>query len=595
MSANVKLESADLAEGRWEELRLVQEHYKDFLDFLLDVMELLGFSTTDIQEDIGGYMVYGPQQIMVQAQRSQAKTTIAAAYAVWCLIHSPTHRVLIVSAGGTQANEISTLIIRIIMHMDVLECMRPDRQAGDRASTEAFDLHHSLKGVEKSPSVACVGITANLQGKRADLLIADDVESAKNSLTQHMRALLSDLTKDFVSICVGRIIWLGTPQTGDSIYNALPARGVAVRIWPGRYPTPEQMKNYGDYLAPLLQRRIAADPSLQTGGGVLGNQGKPIDPVLLGEDKLQQKELNQGEAYFQLQHMLNTQLTDAARFPLKPEKLVVLSAGEKLAPSMVTRSVTNAVRELVIGDFPFKLALPHSVSPELLKYEKVWATVDPAAGGLNGDETAYAVGGFLNGNVYLFAVGAVKGGYDDDKMAALADKLLRWPIQGITIEKNMGYGAFTHVFATKLAAKCVELGIPQPALEDELVSGMKEARIIETLEPVMGRGSLIVCESAIEEDKDCCRGYAAAQQKFYSFFYQLAKMQKVRGACIHDDRADAVEALVRKFQKLLQADQAKATEKQREAAMKEALHKAMPKLYQKVNSTATPITSYFRK
>src|SRR5699024_7877706 len=138
--------------------------------------------------DMGDYLQHGPHYLMIQAQRGQAKTTITAAFAVWCLIHNPAERIIVVSAGGTQANEISTLIVRIITRMDELECLRPDRTAGDRTSVESFDIHHSLKGLfDKSPSVACMGITANLQGKRASILIADDVESAKNSLTEHQR------------------------------------------------------------------------------------------------------------------------------------------------------------------------------------------------------------------------------------------------------------------------------------------------------------------------------------------------------------------------------------------------------------------------
>jgi len=588
-------ESIEDAQFRWDELHMLQEHYRDFLTFLEDVMEMLGFSVTDIQADIAGFMVYGPKWLMVQAQRSQAKTTIAAAYSVWCLIHSPAHRVLIVSAGGTQANEISTLIVRIIMTMDVLECMRPDKLAGDRTSTEAFDVHHSLKGVDKSPSVACVGIGANLQGKRADLLIADDVESAKNSLTQHMRAQLLDLTKDFVSIALGRIIWLGTPQSGDSIYNTLPARGVTVRIWPGRYPTEEQLKNYGDHLAPLLMERIKRDPTLQKGGGLLGTQGKPIDPALLDEEKLQAKELNQGEAYFQLQHMLNTRLTDAQRYPLKPEKLVLVDVNHILAPVQVIRSVSGAVKDMMAGDFPYKVSLPHSVSPEMAKYELVWAYIDPAAGGANADETAYTVGAFLNGNVYLLAVGAVAGGYDDSKLTELADKLLRFPIAGVTIEKNLGYGAFTHIFTTVLVRKATEKGVPVPSIEDDLVTGMKEARIIETLEPVMGRGSLIVTSEALEEDRLCCARYPSAERQLYSFVYQLAKMQKVRGALVHDDRADAVEGLVRRFQKLLVADQDKQAEAHRAAALQEAIHRAMPKVFTKRPIGVNANSRYFNR
>jgi hypothetical protein len=588
-------ESAHLAELRWAELRLLQDHYREFLPFLVDVMELLGFGVTDIQADIAGFMAYGPQWLMVQAQRSQAKTTIAAAYCVWCLIHSPAHRILVVSAGGTQASEISTLIVRLVMNMPELECMRPDQSAGDKASVEHFDVHHSLKGTDKSPSVACVGITANLQGKRADLLLADDVESAKNSQTAHMREQLDQFTRDFASIVqTGRVLWLGTPQSNESIYNSLPARGVTVRIWPGRYPTDKQMENYGERLAPLLRNRLLADPTLATGGGLLGNQGKPTDPELLGEELLQQKELNQGEAYFQLQHMLNTRLTDALRYPLKVEKLVLLAVGATMAPLSVVRSMVGAAFDKIVGTFSYKLAQTHSVSDSVKQYDLLWAAVDPAAGGLNGDETAFAIGGFLNGNVYLLSVGAVPGGYDDTKMETLADYLLRYNISGVTIEKNLGYGAFSHIFTPVLTRRAAAMGRPCPAIEDDLVTGMKEARIIETLGPVIGRGSLIVTPDAVEDDLACCKMHPQ-NPHFYSFFYQLAKMQRLRNAVPHDDRVDAVEALVRRFQKLLAVNQEDQTRAVKEAALKEAIHRAMPKVFAKALRSVSLNSNYFKR
>ncbi len=210
---------------------------------------------------------------------------------------------------------------------------------------EAFDVHYTLKGIDKSPSVKCMGITANLQGNRADILLADDVESMKNSMTATMRAQLLERTLDFSSICTsGRIIWLGTPQSRDSIYNTLPGCGVVVRIWPGRYPTEEQESVYGGSLAPLLQRRMAADPSLRTGGGLDGKQGQPIegrDSGYLDEHTLQRKELDQGASWFQLQHMLNTSLSDALRYPLKLSQLMLMSVRNK-APMIVERAVESS-------------------------------------------------------------------------------------------------------------------------------------------------------------------------------------------------------------------------------------------------------------
>ncbi|QXP44056.1 terminase large subunit, partial [Stappia phage SI01] len=351
-------ETIEQALERWHELELLQKHYAKFEDFLRDVIEdLLGFTCTDLQQDIGEYIAHGPHYRMVQAQRGQAKTTIAAAYAVWRLIHDPKTRVLIISAGDTQATEIANWIIQIINNMEELACMRPDRANGDRSSVEAFDVHYSLKGAEKSPSVACIGITSNMQGKRADLLIADDVESQKNSATQVQRDRILLLSKDFTSIVQkGEILYLGTPQSIDSIYNGLPGRGYDIRIWPGRFPTPAERKSYGGHLAPYVSERLDADPALATGGGPLGDRGQPTDPVLLDDAALSKKELDQGSAYFQLQHMLNTSLSDAERFPLKLANLRITAFDRenKLAPMQIAHARTDRNRILPPLGWPIK-------------------------------------------------------------------------------------------------------------------------------------------------------------------------------------------------------------------------------------------------
>ena len=555
-------ETAVNAAIRWQKLELLQGHYSEFIPFLRDTMALLGFNTSEIQDDIGKFIAYGPDYQMVQAQRSQAKTTISAAFAIWDLIHNPHHRVLIMSAGGSQASDISTLIVRIIMSMDVLECLRPDTTNGDRSSVEAFDVHYTLKGIDKSPSVKCMGITANLQGNRADILLADDVESMKNSMTATMRAQLLERTLDFSSICTsGRIIWLGTPQSKDSIYNTLPGRGVVVRIWPGRYPTEEQESVYGAALAPLLQRRMKADPSLRTGGGLDGKQGQPIEGAesgYLDEHTLQRKELDQGPSWFQLQHMLNTSLADSLRYPLKLERLVLMDVITK-APMTVDRAVdASRIVQKRVHEFGFSVSLPHSVSTELKPFEGVMCYIDPAGGGLNADETAYAVTGFLNGNVYALEVGGIPGGYGIEHLTELAERIAKWEPHTVVIEKNMGFGAFREVFFPVLA------NLHKCAVEDDYVTGQKEKRIISTLEPVIGRGALIINETVIERDVSDCARYAARDRLTYSLFYQMAKITIDRGSLVHDDRLDALEGAVRYWQDKLAIDQQESVARQRE-------------------------------
>ena len=193
----------------------------NFKEFAELGMLYLGFKLSEIQADIAEYMQAGQAKRMVQAQRGQAKSTLAALYCIWRLILNPSARILIVSGGERQASDVALLIIRIIQNWSILCWLRPDTAKGDRTSVSAFDVHYSLKGIDKSASVSCVGITANLQGMRADFILADDIETQRNSMTQTERDKLLLLTKEFAAICIsGEIMYLGTPQTKDSVYRS---------------------------------------------------------------------------------------------------------------------------------------------------------------------------------------------------------------------------------------------------------------------------------------------------------------------------------------------------------------------------------------
>ena len=526
------------AEQRWADLEALQEYYKDFITFLRDVMvDLMGFDCSDIQEDIAAFLAEEDQYKMVQAQRGQAKTTITACYAVWRLIHDPRTRTLIVSAGSDLAVEIANWVIQIIMQMPELECLRPDVNSGDRSSVKAFDVHHVLKGAEKSPSIACIGITSNIQGRRADILIADDIESQKNAQTALQRERLMMLTKDFSSICMnGDIIYLGTPQHIDSVYNSLPGRGFKIRIWPGRYPTPEEMPNYNGMLAPLLLSRIERDPGLQTGGGPLGDRGKPIDPLLLGEDKLTKKEIDQGPEYFQLQHMLDTKLVDADRYPLKLSNLVFMDVSRTRTPVTVDLFKSKeAMIQPPIG-FPILDPMYQSLhhSDEFGDFQGCHMYVDPAGGGANGDELAYAVTKFIAGYIYLVDIGGIPGGYSDRELDFMTNVAETWKPNQIDIEENFGNGAFRQIWTPKLLAK------HKCGIGEVWESGQKELRIIDILEPVIASNRLIVDKSLLEKDWNSTQKYSGQKRSLYSLFFQIARITRDRGAMAHDDSLDAI-------------------------------------------------------
>lgn len=537
-----------LLEERLECLLELQETYPDFISFAEDFMVFIGFELTDIQEDIALFMQNGGDLLQVQAQRGEAKSTIAIAYCIWALIHDPTLRVIIASASAEVAEQMTYMAKSVVDNWDVLECLRPDRSENDRVSSRNFDMPFDLKGVDKSPSVSAVGATSSLQGRRADLIIADDIESSKNSRTPATREGVELTMADFLSICkYGKIIYLGTPQSVDSVYNSLPSKGFRVRIWTGRYPTVDQLDKYRGLLAPLLLERIAGDSSLQTGGGIDGTQGQPTDPLLGSEAELQRIELGQGYAYFQLQHMLNTEALDSSRFPLHPRKVISM-AMTNLFPTQVALDPTRSTTE-ALDSFVFELGLP-SISPDVTFEELsgICMYIDPAGGGQNGDETGYSVGGFLNGYLFVLDIGGIDGGYAMDNLNELAKIAKKWNVNTVKIEKNFGFGAFKEVF-TPVLLKEHRCGI-----EEDYVTGQKEVRIIDTLEPIIGRGSLIINSEIVRAARESMSKHTSNDRLSYSFFHQLAKITRAKGALIHDDRLDSLAGLATHFLAALEVD-----------------------------------------
>lgn len=546
---------------RFAHAQLIAEQYADFRDFADDGMAFLGFPLTPMQGDIAEYMEHGPRLRMVMAQRGEAKSTLAALYAVWRIIQRNSCRVLIVSGGERQASEVATLVIRLIMQWDILEYLRPDRNAGDRSSVEAFDVHHSLKGLDKSPSVACVGITANLPGKRADLLIADDIETTKNGMSATQRAQLLHVTKEFSSICThGDILYLGTPQTKDSVYNSLQGRGFAVRIWPGRYPNSEEIERYGDRLAPFVSDRLREDPSLGTGGGVDGTRGKPSDPYRFDEEALQEKELDQGPEGFSLQFMLDTTLSDEARQQLRLHDFLVANFDWDRVPEVLGFLAGAKHRVDLPRDFP----LPNAVMYHPVPVQCDWVVpgmrmmyIDPAGGGA--DEIGYGISTAVGPYVHVLDVGGLKGGFTGNNPDILCNLISHYGVTLVQVESNMGHG----LFEINLRAELEKRGLGTVGVVGEYSTGQKERRIIDSLVSAAQRHRIVLHKDVFESDTRCGKQHAMDKRSNYSVFWQISAITTDRNSLPHDDRIEALAGCVRYWKQVLTMDENKAAEKRK--------------------------------
>jgi hypothetical protein len=564
------------AKARFAQAAILAEQYADFRDFAVDGMAFLGFDTTEMQEDIAEYMQNGPRLRMVMAQRGEAKSTLAALYAVWRIIQRPSTRVLIVSAGEGQASEVATLVVRLIQTWDILECFRPDRMQGDRTSTLAFDVHYTLKGLDKSPSVACAGITSNLPGKRADLLIPDDIESNKNGLSATQRSQLMHLSKEFSSICThGDILYLGTPQSKDSIYNTLQGRGFEIRIWPGRYPTEEEEERYAGRLAPYVVQHMQAHPALRTGGGITGLRGQPTDPGRYTDADLVEKELDKGPEDFQLQYMLDTSLVDAMRQQLRLSDLVVANFSPELLPEIIAWQAA-AKYEVELGpDFPIPMAKMYYAVPTESTFvapKDVFMFLDPAGGGA--DEIGVGVACALGPYIHVLDVAGLRGGLNPENEEELCAIIRRNKVSRIRVESNMGHGLF-EINLRAILNKHDDLKTVAQAVTGEYSTGQKEKRIIDSLVSAMQRHRVVMHRQVFESDARYGKKHGHEARTGFSLWYQMANITTDRGSLPHDDRLEAVAGAVREFKFVLDQDEHKAAAARALAAHTEFMNDPM--------------------
>lgn len=508
---------------------------------------------TPVQNDIGYYLQNSPKRCIVQAFRGVGKSYVTSAYVIWELLRDPQKKILVVSASKERADSFSIFVKKLINEVPILTHLKP--KENQRDSNIAFDVGPSQP--DHSPSVRSVGITGQLTGSRADVIVADDCETPGNSATQMMRDKLSELVKEFDSVLkplpTSKIIYLGTPQQEMSLYNQLAERGYETRIWPALYPELNKIESYRGRLAPWITQRIEQNNSIV---------GTPTDPLRFSEEDLMERRASYGRAGFALQFQLDTSLSDADRYPLKVQDLVI----QNLNPLMAHLKVAwAAAPELCVNDLP-NVALtgdryyrPMWHSDDMSEYTGAVMSIDPSGRGK--DETGFAVVKALAGNLFLTDAGGLTGGYELETLEALAHVAKRNQVKYIIIEANFGDGMFTQLL------KPVLQRIYPCTVEEVKHSTQKEARIIDTLEPVMSTHRLIVDQRVIQRDFD------TAKDVKYSLFYQMTRLTRDRGALIHDDRLDALAIAVAYWTESMARDNNKAADDIKSIALDKELKK----------------------
>ena len=501
------------------------EKLKDFRNFLFIVWKHLNLpDPTPVQYDMAEFIQNCPRRSIIEAFRGVGKSYITAAFVVHQLLLDPQKKFMVVSASKQRADDFSTFTQRLILELPM--CQHLIATSEQRWSKIAFDVRPAL--ASGSPSVKSVGITGQLTGSRADIIIADDIEVPNNSMTQAMREKLGEAVKEFDAVLKpdGKILYLGTPQCEMSLYNTLTERGYQMRVWPARYPSVEASeKAYGTRLAPMLYDRM--------GKAKKSIEGQPVDPNRFDDQDLLERELSYGRSGFALQFMLDTSLADTDRYPLKLSDLMIMSIDKDQAPEKLVYGVMKPLKDLPnVGLSGDKFYAPEASLGGYVDYDGSVMVIDPSGRGQ--DETAYAVVKMLNGFLYVTACGGVSGGYSEDTLVKLCKMAKEHKVNMLLIESNFGDGMFTELIKPFLKK------IYPVTTEEVRHSKQKELRIIDTLEPVMNQHRLIIDPKVIQQDFDSVQHHPPEKAQRYMLTYQMTRITKQRGALAHDDRLDAL-------------------------------------------------------
>ena len=511
-------------------LVLLQQDFKLFLQALWAELGLP--SPTRAQYAIADYLQNGPKRLQVQAFRGVGKSWITGAFVLWTLFNDPERKVMIISASKERADNMSIFLQKLIIDTPWLKHLQP-KSDDSRWSRISFDVNCSP---HQAPSVKSVGITGQLTGSRADLMILDDVEVPGNSLTEFMREKLLQLCTEAESILTpksdSRIMYLGTPQTTFTIYRRLAERNYRPFVWPSRYPRPDKLSKYEGILAPEIQE------DLDMGA----KEWAPTDDRFTNEDLIE-REASMGRSNFMLQFQLDTTLSDAQKFPLKMADLIVTSVNPTTAPENViwcsdpSKVIRDAPTVGLPGDYFYS---PMQLVGEWSSYDETICSVDPSGRGT--DETAAAFLSQRNGLIYLHEMSAYRDGYSDSTLLDILAKCRTYGVTSLVIETNFGDGIVGELFKKHLINTKQNIDI-----EEVRANVRKEDRIIDSLEPVLNQHRLIIDRGVIDWDYASNKDSPAEERLLYMLFYQMSRMCRDKRAVKHDDRLDCLAQGVKYF------------------------------------------------
>lgn len=529
----------------------------------------------ELEFDLAHWIENGPPKRGALAFRWFGKSHIVtAAYTAFRLNKDPETKVLPVSKSLGHSKDLIKLIREWINDVWFLRWLHPENGRDKSDTTQFFDVGPSTPSAFHS--VHAFGIGGMITGRRAHVVIPDDVETLQNTLTIEARARLDEEVKEFHHVAqfgAKEIVYIGTPHHEETLYAKLAKRGYAFRSWPKVYP---QLKEVLLSLAPLLQERLDSGAT---------QPGDITAPYRVTPDDIA-ADMREGVTNFGMQCGLVTNLGAVAQYPLRLADLIVFDnphpRRDRKAPiSVIYGRQTRNGQSTAVEDIPMlgfagdALHRPFYIDEHLETYTATKGAIDPA--GKGSDRTGFAIGSHLNANIFLHLLEGLTGGASQENFDYIASTCRDHDARELILESNIdAMGTYAQLLEAAIRRHIVRPGgtdhdgVEYPngwacSITTIHSTGQKELRLCTTLEPVLGAHQLIVHPRVVTPLDSSTH---PDEREIDHFQYQLTRLRRIPNCLAEDGKLDALQLLIHGFRHTLHADpgtRAKQARDRREA------------------------------
>lgn len=203
-----------------------------FADFVATWNKDQNLSTPKHHEDISAWLSESWQgrdcELLLMAFRNSGKSTLVGLFCAWLLATNPSLRIMVLAADLALARKMTRNVKRVIERHPACAGLKP--KSRDQWASDQFTINRDSEF--RDPSMLAKGISTNITGSRADVVILDDVEVPNTSDTAQKREDLRERLDeiDYVLVPGGLQLYVGTPHTFNSIYAKKPCRDAGEEV-----------------------------------------------------------------------------------------------------------------------------------------------------------------------------------------------------------------------------------------------------------------------------------------------------------------------------------------------------------------------------